>query len=50
MTVAITEGGLNDIQISDDPYDYNQVDVTNTPCAITLSRVRIMLWMEINMI
>ena len=38
--------GHVELEISDDPYDVQTVDVKSAPCIVTLSKVRILLLIE----
>jgi len=39
VKVSSYEGGQQEIEVSDDPFDFNQLDVLNTPVLVTLTRV-----------
>ncbi|XP_076322425.1 exosome complex exonuclease RRP42-like [Tachypleus tridentatus] len=39
VTVNITEEGSSEIEVSDDPYDVKNLDVSKVPCIVTLTRV-----------
>lgn len=39
VTVNQDDGGQMEIEISDDPYDVQRLDVSSVPCIVSLSKV-----------
>ena len=39
VKVSIGETGEAEMEISDDPYDFKRLDVSNAPCVVTLNKV-----------
>lgn len=35
------EEGMNELEISDDPYDFSRIDIKNVPVFVTLNKVYI---------
>lgn len=40
LTVTQDEGHI-ELELSDDPFDVQRLDVTHAPCIVTLSKVRV---------